>query len=177
MSEREPQEFPDWAEEEREGDLGWIRENLHLFWPMAQLGYQEVGRGSIFVDATTSYEHPGGVGNLMAYLEQAIVEELADEDTQRLVRDYDPETQFVTTLLKAQDRLSSYRVGFAVPEALGEQEEALASETLEPPDWETLEQWADEGVCEAACPHHCLVEPDGRCEHGNPSWLLKLGLI
>ena len=34
-----------------------------------------------------------------------------------------------------------------------------------------------EGGCEAACPHGCWVEPDGTCPHGNPSWLLKLGLI
>ena len=23
----------------------------------------------------------------------------------------------------------------------------------------------------------CLVEPDGWCEHGHPSWLLKLGFV
>lgn len=23
----------------------------------------------------------------------------------------------------------------------------------------------------------CVVEPDGRCEHGKPSWLLVVGVI
>ena len=47
----------------------------------------------------------------------------------------------------------------------------------EPPDVETLIAWEAEGGCEAACPHHCWVEADGTCTHGNPSWLIKLGLI
>jgi len=48
---------------------------------------------------------------------------------------------------------------------------------LKLPDLETLMEWEAEGGCEAACPHACWVEPDGTCTHGNPSWLLKLGLI
>ena len=114
MPERESKLFPDWAEKERTGDLGWIRENLHVFLPMAQLGYQAVGRGSIFVDATITVTHAEGQGNLMAYLEQAVIEELADEDSLRMVSEYDPEVEFVTTLLKSEDRISSYRVGLQV---------------------------------------------------------------
>jgi hypothetical protein len=52
-----------------------------------------------------------------------------------------------------------------------------AEARFEPPDIETLIAWEAEGGCEAACPHHCWVEPDGRCTHGNPSWLLRMGLI
>ena len=48
-------------------------------------------------------------------------------------------------------------------------------EALDAPDLPTLMQWLDEGVCEAT--DGCLVEPDGRCTHGYPSWLLELGLI
>ena len=49
---------------------------------------------------------------------------------------------------------------------------------LESPDLETLMSWmVDDGGCEAACPHGCWVEPDGQCEHDNPSWLIVLGLI
>jgi hypothetical protein len=52
------------------------------------------------------------------------------------------------------------------------------TKTLDPPDLETLIRWeAEDGGCEAACVHACWVEPDGYCPHGNPSWLLKLGLI
>lgn len=41
---------------------------------------------------------------------------------------------------------------------------------------EMLEEWQLDGGCEAACPHLCWVEPDGICVHGNPSWLIILGL-
>lgn len=43
------------------------------------------------------------------------------------------------------------------------------------PTTEQLEEWMYDGVCEAT--DGCRVEPDGHCEHGCPSWLLKLGLI
>lgn len=45
------------------------------------------------------------------------------------------------------------------------------------PDDEVLEEWLSDGGCEAACEHACWVEPDGECSHGEPSWLLVLGLI
>jgi hypothetical protein len=48
--------------------------------------------------------------------------------------------------------------------------------TVEEPDVETLEGWLmDEGICETT--DGCFCEPDGRCSHGYPSWLLYLGLI
>jgi hypothetical protein len=47
----------------------------------------------------------------------------------------------------------------------------------EPPGPDALMRWEAEGFCEAACPHGCLVEPDGTCPHGHPSWLLVMGLI
>ena len=43
------------------------------------------------------------------------------------------------------------------------------------PDLETLEHWMNDSGCEAT--DGCWVEPDGHCEHGKPSWLLKMGLI
>ena len=43
------------------------------------------------------------------------------------------------------------------------------------PDTETLEEWMSDGGCEAT--DGCWVEPDGYCEHGCDSWLVKLGLI
>ncbi len=43
------------------------------------------------------------------------------------------------------------------------------------PSIEEMEQWVDDGIAEAT--DGCPVEPDGRCEHGCPSWLLALGLI
>jgi len=56
-------------------------------------------------------------------------------------------------------------------------ENQIAKTELEKPDMDTLEQWLRECGCEAACIYQCWVEPDGYCEHGKPSWLLKLGLI
>jgi len=29
----------------------------------------------------------------------------------------------------------------------------------------------------ADCIHGCMVETDGVCEHGHPSWLLRLGFV
>ncbi|MGV0985062.1 MAG: hypothetical protein ACOYB2_10935 [Limnohabitans sp.] len=43
------------------------------------------------------------------------------------------------------------------------------------PDDEQIEEWVMDSVCEAT--DGCSVEPDGRCEHGHPSWLLRLGLV
>lgn len=43
------------------------------------------------------------------------------------------------------------------------------------PSLDELEDWASDGECEAT--DGCIVEPDGVCPHGKPSWLLKLGLI
>jgi hypothetical protein len=44
------------------------------------------------------------------------------------------------------------------------------------PSLEELQrQLEEDGGCEAI--DGCLVEPDGTCEHGQPSWLLALGLI
>jgi hypothetical protein len=44
------------------------------------------------------------------------------------------------------------------------------------PSLEELQRQVEEdGGCEAT--DGCFVEPDGHCEHGQPSWLLALGLI
>ena len=44
-----------------------------------------------------------------------------------------------------------------------------------PPLEELQPQVGEEGGCEAT--DGCFVEPDGSCEHGQPSWLLALGVI
>jgi hypothetical protein len=183
MAEREKRELPNWGERERAGDLAWIQDNLHIFWPAAQLGFQTVGRGAIVVYTTMQ---PTGKGHPFGYWDQAAIETVGDEDSQRLVREYDPNNEFVTSLLKTEERVSSYRLRM-VPAKASEnsgnqvepdhQQEEPPETDPEPPDLETLKAWADEGGCEAACPHGCWVEADGACSHGHPSWLLKLGLI
>ena len=47
--------------------------------------------------------------------------------------------------------------------------------TVAQPAWETLEDWMWDGCCEAT--DGCIIEPDGHCPHGHPSWLLVLGLV
>lgn len=52
----------------------------------------------------------------------------------------------------------------------------VAEPTTNEPDWETLQEWMFDGVCEAV--DGCYpIELDGHCEHGAPSWFLYLGLI
>ena len=183
MAEQEQNRFPPWAERDRAGDLAWIGENLHVFWPAAQLGHGEFGRGAIVVDIT---QRPAGEGHPFGYFSLEMVEQSDFEEAKRMVRKYDPTWEMVTVLLKTDGRLSAYRVGVlslrpqetvASEVAPGHTAEPALVPKLEPPDVETLIEWEAEGGCEAACPHHCWVEPDGTCIHGNPSWLLKLGLI
>ncbi len=108
MSLPERRRIPDWAHRERARDLSWIQENLHIFWPAARRGFQDSGRGAIVVDTTA---RPTGAGNPFAYLSEAGLEKLNDQDALRMVRAYDPSWEFVTMLFKAEDRLSTYRVG------------------------------------------------------------------
>lgn len=44
-----------------------------------------------------------------------------------------------------------------------------------PPTVKTMMRWMSDGVAKAV--DGCRVEPDGTCQHGSPSWLLKLGII
>ena len=54
-------------------------------------------------------------------------------------------------------------------------DDASGRPKVEVPSIEQLEEWESEGGCEAT--DGCWVEPDGTCEHGKPSWLLRFGLI
>ena len=47
--------------------------------------------------------------------------------------------------------------------------------TVKEPTLEELMEMENDGYCEAT--DGCIVEPDGTCEHGYPSWLLYLGYI
>jgi hypothetical protein len=172
----EHKNIPDWAGRERQADLAWVADNLDVFGTTAVLAFVHMGRGALFVD--TTIQLAPDAGHPFGYLSQEQVEEVADDDTRRMVKEYNPSQEFVIALLKPGDRISTYRICVVPPEDQG----AVSNEPPpgfngEPSDIETLMGWEAEGGCEAACPYHCWVEPDGVCPHGNPSWLLKLGLI
>lgn len=43
------------------------------------------------------------------------------------------------------------------------------------PSYKALMRWSTEGLCET--PDGCLVEEDGKCTHGFPSWLKLAGWV
>ena len=47
--------------------------------------------------------------------------------------------------------------------------------TTKVPSIAKMEEWMDKGYARAT--DGCKVEPDGMCEHGHQSWLLRLGMI
>lgn len=42
---------------------------------------------------------------------------------------------------------------------------------------DALQEWSTDSVVPALCKMGCEVEPDGQCEHGCPSILIRLGMI
>ncbi len=112
MPSPEQRQIPDWAIRERTRDFSWIQENLHVFLPAAQQGFQASGRGALVIDTTTLVRHEKGKSHPFVYLaEKAIEEKESLVDALRMVRAYDPSWEFVTVLLKPQDRESTYRIG------------------------------------------------------------------
>ena len=107
--------IPDRAVRERQRDMEWIGENLLIFGPVAAAAFDEEGRGAIVVDITS---RPTGQGHPFGYVLQAEVEELDDEDIRRMVREYDPDHEFVVVMLgmgilgmvkRPADRKNGYR--------------------------------------------------------------------
>ena len=43
------------------------------------------------------------------------------------------------------------------------------------PTTDTMERWILDGIARAT--DGCRVEPDGICEHGHSSWLMRLGFV
>ena len=99
--------IPGWARKERQRDLEWIRENLHIFLPAAGAAFQETGRGAIVVDVTS---RPTGEGHPFSYFPQEVLEQYEDKDINRMMKEYNPAEEFVVVLLKSKNRTSTYRV-------------------------------------------------------------------
>lgn len=99
--------IPEWARKERQGDFGWIRENLDSFWPLAKSEFEQGGRGAILVDTTSQ---SSGGGHPYGYMTEADMELYDFGDTNRMLGEYDPEKEFVIVLWKSEDRISTYRI-------------------------------------------------------------------
>jgi len=56
--------IPDWTQQERQADFGWIAENLDVSWTVATTALEDAGRGAIVVDITP--EPVPGAGNPFA---------------------------------------------------------------------------------------------------------------
>ena len=100
--------MPEWARRERHADLDWIAENLDLYWTAAAFAFKATGRGAIVVD-TTIQPAPVG-GHPLGYFSQDQIGEACDEDTKRIVNEYDPAQELVLVLLKPDDHTSTYRL-------------------------------------------------------------------
>ena len=62
------------------------------------------------------------------------------------------------------------------PDGSGSYECEYCGYVSEPmPDAETMTDWMNDGGCETPC--GCWVEPDGKCQHGNFSWMILQGLL
>jgi hypothetical protein len=54
-------------------------------------------------------------------------------------------------------------------------EVAQPRKTKKLPSIKSIQRMMDSGYCRAT--DGCVVEPDGACPHGKPSWALELGMI
>ncbi len=104
----ENRNIPDWAGQERQYDLEWIHENAGIFQLAAAMAFEETGRGAIVVD--TTIQPLPDAGHPFGYLAQETVQEDLDEDTRRMVQEYEPAQEFVLVLLKPVNRTSTYRI-------------------------------------------------------------------
>ena len=103
---------PDWAEQDRQKDMAFIQENADIFQLASANAFFDAGRGAVVVETTIMDKdewHP------IAYYSEKAVELDFDEDTQRMVREYEPMEEFVIVLLKPKERTSTYRIRTIVP--------------------------------------------------------------
>ena len=123
-------------------------------------------------------EAPGQTPHEPKHLKTLLLATLSENDG--LCLDNEEERrQLATVLANALIAASREEVEFEAFLLLTRQEQTKSrwpEPTTELPDLKTLEEWEfDGGGCEAS--DGCWVEPDGVCQHGHPSWLLRLGYI
>ena len=103
-------ELTDWKSKEEEVDRAWIEENLAVLQTLAESKYNENGHGAVFVN-TTEFDRERS-GHPCFFLTQANVQDMDNEETLGMVRDYDPHQEFVLVLIKQGKRGCAYRVSY-----------------------------------------------------------------
>lgn len=79
----------------------------------------------------------------------------------------------ITVWVPEKKRVMTIKEGYTLADV---QEKYPKAVKVRKPSLRTLEEWCNDCGCETVgC--GCWVEPDGECSHGNPSWLLALGMI
>lgn len=110
------EQLTNWTSKEREVDLAWIAENLHILAPIAQADHHEWGRGLVFVNTDQISEK---VECIYGYLTQSVIEEFESEETIQMVTEYDPQKEMVISLVKHQGRGSAYRIAITSQDEQG----------------------------------------------------------
>ncbi len=100
-------DISDWARREREADLNWVQANSGSFFFLSITSYDQHGRGALLVDTTVQEPE---LGHPFGYASQELLADFNDTDIDRIVREYEPEHEFVIVLWKSDDRTSTYRV-------------------------------------------------------------------
>lgn len=100
-------------EAQRELELAWIDHSTTLFSVKASGYFGLVGRGAIIVDAASK---PLSEGPLFTYFSKEQMENIADEDINTMVDEYNPEEEFVVLLLLPQNQTRAYRIETPVKE-------------------------------------------------------------
>ncbi len=112
MGERENHIFhqPDNKSGDRQRELAWVEQNRDIFWLISKVATDQVGRGSIVIDTTTQVPEGGHPIGFLALTEN----ELQGNAVDNYMQSYDPNKEFVVTLLASEDRTTTY-LGTAPP--------------------------------------------------------------
>jgi hypothetical protein len=98
---------PDQKSQEHQQDRNWIDENRALLWLAATVAFEEIGYGFLVVDLTKKKEDHG---HPFAYYSEDELEPEQDEDGNllRLLKEYDPDREFIVMLWKGEGHRDVY---------------------------------------------------------------------
>ena len=94
------------ATQEFDHDVAWIKKNRKACELTASKGYAKVGRGALVVNAATQSIPDGAYP--FRYISQRQVKKTLGDDAKSVVKEYDPDDQFVLVLSKPRKRAVAY---------------------------------------------------------------------